>query len=768
MSQEAARSRRLWSRLPAPVRGAVALSAWPLADQLMVSACNFLTNVVVARVLGVHDFGVFTLAWSIVVLGQLLQFCLATTPMYSLAPALEPDRRRGYLGGLMVWQSGWTLLAALLLAGGSLAGFQLWPRWPGHGFAIALAAAGGSYLWQDWSKRGLFTLGRARTAFMSDSISYALQLAILFLAIDSGLTLVQVLWVMAATSGAAALLAGFGLRPLEVNLAELRPLALRHWQFGRWTLGTAPLFWLVSNLVQLASGALLGADAVAEIRAATLLFAASNVFFFSLENFVPSRAAILLQQQGKEAFFRFLYLWIGIGMVVSLALTLVIVAAPRFWLTLAFGSGLASGADLIYPLALQFPLACYIILAGLLLRSAGLSALVFRVSVVMAAMAAITIYPAIRTFGLQGALGSFVVSYAVGAGLIAIYCRRAPLLMSLEAASPLSVQAQISETVPPQASEAPIDPLVLAEYARQSAHLARGGMARRGNINDSGTLPRAVWCLRTDAGIRSLLCAIFPGEDDNALASLFEELRPDGAIVRIIGGEPRRLGLSIRHGSLFLSLGDAEAKEYLDLPGTFDAFLSTLGKRTRTHIRSSLRDFTRRQLSHKVVFGKIDISYPETLDAAARNMPKSVTARQIAEYGHHANAQEMPFRSELRAQDGTLVSLIFGYMVNNHTLIVCQINPRLDLRVGQAGISLLHRALLIRDQISRESRGLIFVNGCVGMLRPYCRPVHAETRLSIALKPISWLRCLVYVAARPYLWAFMLASLRADDNRPRQ
>src|ERR1700741_2807256 len=102
MTHETTRSRRLWSRLPAPVRGAVALSAWPLADQMIVSACNFLTNVVVARVLGVHDFGVFTLAWSIVLLGQLLQFCLVATPMYSLAPALEVGRRPGYFAGLMV------------------------------------------------------------------------------------------------------------------------------------------------------------------------------------------------------------------------------------------------------------------------------------------------------------------------------------------------------------------------------------------------------------------------------------------------------------------------------------------------------------------------------------------------------------------------------------------------------------------------------------------------------------------------------------------
>lgn len=429
MTRKDDRSRRLWSRLPAPVRGAVAMSAWPLADQMMVSACNFLTNVVVARVLGVHDFGVFTLAWSIVLLGQLLQFCLVSTPMYSLAPALDPDRRPGYFAGLMLYQSGWALLAGLLLAAGSLAGGLVSPDWPPHSFALALAAAGGAYLWQDWAKRGLFTLGRSRAAFASDAISYLVQLAVLFLCIGHGLDLVELLWIMAATSASAALLAGMALRPLSLDRADLGPMAVRHWQFGRWILGTVPLSWTVANLVQLVSGALLGAEAVAGIRAASLLFAVSNVFFFSLENFVPSRAATILQTEGRDAFFKFLRLWIGIGMAVAFAISIVAVSAPRFWLTLAFGEQMAGSANLVYPLALQFPLACYISLAGLLLRAASLTALMFRVWVGMALVGAITVIPATLEFGIDGAMGSFFISYAVGALLVSWYSRRAPLLL---------------------------------------------------------------------------------------------------------------------------------------------------------------------------------------------------------------------------------------------------------------------------------------------------------------------------------------------------
>ena len=37
---------------------------WALADQTMVSGVNFLTGILLARHLGIEEFGRFTLAWT--------------------------------------------------------------------------------------------------------------------------------------------------------------------------------------------------------------------------------------------------------------------------------------------------------------------------------------------------------------------------------------------------------------------------------------------------------------------------------------------------------------------------------------------------------------------------------------------------------------------------------------------------------------------------------------------------------------------------------
>lgn len=309
--------------------------------------------------------------------------------------------------------------------------------------------------------------------------------------------------------------------------------------------------------------------------------------------------------------------------------------------------------------------------------------------------------------------------------------------------------------------------LTMSEYARQSFHLARGSTGRRGEVAEQG-VPRALWCRRTDTTMRSLLCAIIEaGQTDSDLVGrLLAEHRPDGAIIRRIGATTAAPGLRLRRGSLRLSLGTIETHEILPLADSFKSFIDSLGKRTRTHIRSSLRQFDRSGLSHSVIVGERTVASEELLSLAERNMPKPVPRRFLAECLNDVNAQAAPFRSELRGADGTLISVVLGYLDGGYAMLVCQLNPRDAPRTGQAGCSLLHRALLIRDLIERGIRTVIMVNGCSGMLRSYCYPVLAETVLIMSLAPLSWLRCLIYFVTRPYLWSFLFGGLSEGRAPP--
>jgi len=66
---------------------------WALADQGIVSGTSFLTNLMLARFMGLHEFGIFVLAWMSVLFVNSLQTSLIIAPMMSIGPKQEEKDR---------------------------------------------------------------------------------------------------------------------------------------------------------------------------------------------------------------------------------------------------------------------------------------------------------------------------------------------------------------------------------------------------------------------------------------------------------------------------------------------------------------------------------------------------------------------------------------------------------------------------------------------------------------------------------------------------
>ncbi len=81
-----------------------------LCDQGVVSATNFATAMIVGRVCGKAELGVYTLAWTIVALLTGISATMITTPYTVFSPRLGRSRRRRYLGSIVVHQ---VLIAAM-------------------------------------------------------------------------------------------------------------------------------------------------------------------------------------------------------------------------------------------------------------------------------------------------------------------------------------------------------------------------------------------------------------------------------------------------------------------------------------------------------------------------------------------------------------------------------------------------------------------------------------------------------------------------------
>jgi O-antigen/teichoic acid export membrane protein len=400
------------------LRSMMVASIWPIADQGMVSASNFLTSVVVARCLGIYDFGIFTLGWSGVLLILTLQFSLISAPMFSFAPRLDDAGRSSYFSALLLREAVFVGAAFLILFFCAHLGHVFSPQWPFKAIALPMAVAASLYVLQDFIRRCLFAQGKSAIAFVADIIAYPLQLVALLVEMDRGLSLSELFWIIAATSGLAAAVGFAALPPLRMETAETRKVLAQHWPFSRWIVGSAATSWVVLNAFYISTGLILGAKGVAGLRAASLLFAVGNVVLLGFENFVPTRGAELLHKKGWDAFFKFMVFWMVVGLAMSLAISLGAVAAPRFWLTLAFGANLADAAPLVYGLAIAYPLSVYVSSTAVLVRTAAETRPIFVVGSWMALTALLAAYPAVAVLGLNGAVVGQILCCAVGCWLM--------------------------------------------------------------------------------------------------------------------------------------------------------------------------------------------------------------------------------------------------------------------------------------------------------------------------------------------------------------
>ena len=392
-----------WHSAWQTVRGDFGQAFWPLVDQIVVTGSNFATNIIIARLVGVYQFGLYSLAWFCVLMALSVELSLIGAPLFNLAPRRPALQQPLYVNVLIVEALGFAGLFAIIAWLGARYGGLVFADWVFAGYAAPLAAAGAGYLWQDFMRRVLFARGRIGMVLLSDMISYPGQLTLLLLAALARPGLGRVLWIVAATSFLSAAIALWALRPLRLPRGELGSIVREQWQYARWLLGAVALSEVSKNLAYFVAGAVLGAASVAGMRAAELLFRVGNPFYQSLENFVPSQATRLLLDRGVPGFAGYMLRWTLFGLAVSLAISLLAIAAPGYWLGLLFGPDMAGWGKLVDALALRPPLVLLTMMGAIALRTRDATGYTMAAELCRTAIAAATVYPIVAGFGITGA-----------------------------------------------------------------------------------------------------------------------------------------------------------------------------------------------------------------------------------------------------------------------------------------------------------------------------------------------------------------------------
>ncbi|MGC9157421.1 MAG: lipopolysaccharide biosynthesis protein [Terracidiphilus sp.] len=395
--------------------------AGALSDQAVVSGTNFLTSVMLARFMGLREFGVFALAWMSVLFVNSLQGALVIAPMMSIGPKQEEKDRPSYYGAVVFQELILVTLCFVLVFAALRISGHFFRHADLRSLALPLAVSAFAYQAQDFVRRYLFTTRRSRRALADDALSYLTQLPLLLLLHRAGeLTSATALWVMAGTSLLGLLPAWFWLEPVEFRWSEIGSITRRHWNFSRWLTGSALLQWTSGNLFILAAPVYYGAAAAGVLKAAQNLMGATHIWFQGLDNVVPVESARRLRSGGPAsmlAYIRSILLkWGGL----TLFFALVMAAAPGFWLRLVYGPAMAQYGSILRLYALLY----VIVFTGGPLR-AGLRALeytapVFWSYLAMTGFAVAFAAPMAKGLGLNGTMLGLLGTQILFQGIVGL------------------------------------------------------------------------------------------------------------------------------------------------------------------------------------------------------------------------------------------------------------------------------------------------------------------------------------------------------------
>ncbi|MDE1162926.1 MAG: lipopolysaccharide biosynthesis protein [Acidobacteriaceae bacterium] len=407
----AARPLGLWHRA---VRMASDRMGYALADQVVYSFGNMVVAALLSRHAAQREFGIYILTQrSMDVLIQLSNVFLWAPFTFNL-PGTEDERKRSFLGSLVMQQVLACVLAALLLWGLG--------AWSQHGSRLLyrdtfapLAVTSIAILFREFNRRMYFCYMRFKAAFWTDLATVALQIVGVealykthrltvpntLVVLSAGCLIVSIYWLITEWAS------------FVVRLRDTRNDFAHNFRLGRWLLGSNMVFMISSQCNPWVIGSLLGGVSVGAYTKCESVVNIPRVALTSLQNTMAPMLARSYHNGGKPALTRLVSRFNRLLLIGSILFAVGIIAVGPFVAEAIFKGAPANSRVILAVLSLNF-----VAFAMTMAQSYGLTAmnrarLTFYANLVGMVTQAGVILWLVRSYQLPGAAAALLVGSVV-------------------------------------------------------------------------------------------------------------------------------------------------------------------------------------------------------------------------------------------------------------------------------------------------------------------------------------------------------------------
>lgn len=382
-----------------------------MADQVLVSGMNFATTALLARMLGIHEFGVFSVLYISLIFLNTLQGAAVMNPMMTLAPLMQgPGSLRTFLRGMAGYQYLWSLGFCILASFAALlVHLHVIPYPISFNVMFPFILTVLCFPVQDWFRRFCFVQDLGRTAFSNDVLSYVGQIVCFGLLWWAGRMSIAAAYYAIAATSLIAFAWGFATHDLAATWSEIRTAGARAWKLGRSLVIATQFQWLGSQGIFLLIAAIAGVSAASGIRAVIALMGPVSVIYQSLENVIPVRASRAYAAGGERSLVAYLRRTCAVlAVVVGVPIVLVSVFG-RPIMTLFFGHAYGRFAPLVAWEGTYMWLG--LVYRGVLYyhRTMNTTGVIARTAMVVAVVSTTACVLLTRRYGVTGGMAALVI-----------------------------------------------------------------------------------------------------------------------------------------------------------------------------------------------------------------------------------------------------------------------------------------------------------------------------------------------------------------------
>jgi O-antigen/teichoic acid export membrane protein len=394
-----------------------------LLDQSVVSFVHFLTSLLLARFLVPAEYGIWVLAYSVLIFAYGVQQALIISPMMVLGAAKKGDEAKNYFTSTGIMQAifGIIVIIILFLTSGIL--HIIYKKPETTYIFLAMSIISFTFLGQEFFRRALFTQLRTKAALKNDILCYGLQItgiiAFFYLGI---LNAVNTFWIIGLTTFLAIIYGYYQcLNVLKPRLAKWRSIIKENWDFGKWLLGSTLTTWTSGQAYIFIAAFMLGPIAPAVLRACQNIFGPTHILLRGIENIFPSMASKKYSKHGIKSLNSYLkkvllLLAIAMGIYGLLASF-----SANFLLKLLYKKQYSEYGNIVILFAIMYFISTLMRVPGVGLQAIKKPKGIFYAYLISTIITIVISIPLIKYLHISGAAIGFIISVVIVNAIVSYY-----------------------------------------------------------------------------------------------------------------------------------------------------------------------------------------------------------------------------------------------------------------------------------------------------------------------------------------------------------